>query len=65
MFPDSEQIFAFRRQTADEQMVILLNFTNETVSYDPASVAGLNPLLSSCGSAEAGVLQPLETVIWH
>ncbi len=65
LFPDSEQIFAFRRQTADSQMVILLNFTNETVSYDPAFVAGLNPLLSSCGSAEAGVLQPLEAVIWN
>ena len=65
LFADSKQIFAFRRQTEGGQMAVLLNFTNETVSYDPAAVSGLRPLLSSCGSAEAGILKPLEAVIWH
>ena len=65
LFPESEQIFAFRRRTADGQMVILLNFTNETVAYDPAATDGLRPLLSTCGAAEPGVLRPLEAAIWH
>jgi hypothetical protein len=41
-------------------------FTEETVSYVPAAVAGMTPLLSSAGDgAEPGVLRPLEAVIYH
>ena len=45
-------------------MVVLLNFTGETVTYDAAAVDGLVPLLSSCGAGEAGQLRPLEAVIY-
>ena len=65
LFPESEEIFAYRRAAEEDQMVILLNFTNESVTYDPSAVDGMVPVLSSCGSAEAGVLQPLQAVIWH
>ncbi len=65
LFPESEEIFAYRRQTEDGEMVILLNFTNGAVSYDAAAVEGLEPLLSNYGDAEAGALRPLEAVIWH
>ena len=65
LFPESEQIFAFRRAAEDGEMVVLLNFTNDAVTYDASAVEGLEPLLSSAGAAEAGVLQPLEAAIWH
>ena len=64
LFPESEAIFAYRRSCADDEMVVLLNFTDETVTYDAAAVDGLVPLPSSCGAGEAGQLRPLEAVIY-
>ena len=65
LFPEGEQIFAFRRATEDGETVVLLNFSNDSVTYDASAVEGLEPVISSYGAAEPGVLQPLEAVIWR
>ena len=65
LFPESEQIFAYRRNTEEAAMVILLNFSNDTVPYDPSVIEGLTPVLSSLGEGtEPGTLRPLEAVIY-
>ena len=33
-------------------------------AYDAAVVEGMEPVLSSFGETEPGILQPLEAVIW-
>lgn len=65
VFPESEEIFAFRRATEDGEMLVLLNFTNDPVTYDASVVDGMEPVISSYSASEAGVLQPLEAVIWR
>ena len=56
--------FALACAFADAEMVVLLNFTDKTVTYDASAVDGLVPLLSSCGAAETGQLRTLEAVIY-
>ena len=66
LFTDSEQIFAYRRASEDGEMVILLNFTDETAAYDASAVEGMTLLFTTCGeTAEPGILRPLEAVIWQ
>ncbi len=65
ILPDSEEIFAYARRTGNEEMIILMNFTNDPVAYDASIVENMEPVLSSCGNADAGVLRPLEAVIWR
>ncbi|MBR4711815.1 MAG: alpha-glucosidase [Clostridia bacterium] len=65
LFPGSEEIFAYRRTAGDGQMVVLLNFTEAPVTYDASVVDGMIPVVSSYSASEAGLLQPLEAVIWH
>ena len=61
---DSEQIFAFERNCADQRAVTLANFTNDKVSFDPALVSGLALALGTHGESEPGALRPLEAVVY-
>ncbi|GEM01506.1 trehalose-6-phosphate hydrolase [Halolactibacillus halophilus] len=66
-------IFAYVRETDDEQLVVLNNFYDKEVAYDLtnegifAKVADV--LISNMddqqGSAETGVLRPYESVVYH
>ena len=66
-------IFAYVRETDNEQLVVLNNFYDKEVTYDLtnegifAKVADV--LISNMddqqGSAETGVLRPYESVVYH
>ena len=64
LMPDSEEIYAFQRVLGDKRTVTLVNWTDHEVAYDTALVQGLEVLAGSIEGAEAGVLRPLEAVIW-
>ena len=61
---DSEEIFAFERGYDDKRLVVLANFVEKDVTYDPKLVEGLSVLSSTVESSEAGKLKPLEAVIY-
>ena len=61
---ESEQVLAFKRTYEDACVVTLANFSNEPAAYDPALVEGLTLLAGSQGTAEPGVLRPLEATVW-
>ena len=75
-FADSEQIYAFARENQDDRMVILVNFTGESVDYEPEE-AGIRPadeariIMSTYDDSEdeeqssPGRLRPYEAVIIH
>ena len=50
LFPEDENIFAYTREADGEKAVILINFSTETVSYDPACLEGAELMLSSVGA---------------
>ena len=55
---------ASTREADGEKAVILINFSTETVSYDPACLEGAELMLSSAGESRPGTLQPLEAAIY-
>jgi len=59
-----ENIFAFERTLDGARTVTLANFCDEDVTYDASLVAGLSVLAASQDNATAGVLRPLEAVIF-
>ena len=61
---ESEQVFAFERKCADQRAVMLANFTENEVSFDPAHVSGLTLALGTHGESKPGVLRPYEATVW-
>ena len=61
---ESEQVFAFERKCADQRAVMLANFTEDEVPFDPAYVSGLTLALGTHGESKPGVLRPLEAVVY-
>ena len=61
---ESEQIFAFERTCADERAVVLANFTEDEVKFDPSLVQGLELAFSTHGRSAAETLRPLEAVVY-
>ena len=59
-----KNIFAFERTLDGARTVTLANFCDEDVTYDASLVAGLSVLAASQDNATAGVLRPLEAVIF-
>ena len=64
LLSDDENIFAFERTLDGARTVTLANFCDEDVTYDASLVAGLSVLAASQDNATAGVLRPLEAVIF-
>ena len=61
----SEDVFAFSRGFADDYAVVLANFTERELAYDASMVEGLACVLGTHGEEpEAGVLRPLEAVVF-
>lgn len=48
----------------DARSVMLVNWTDREVAYDPALVDGLKQSAGSLGFAVAGTLRPLEATVW-
>ena len=64
LMSDSEEVFAFARELGDARSLTLVNWTEKEASYDASLVEGLELLVGSLGTAEPGVLRPLEATIW-
>ena len=64
LMAESEQVFAFERTCADRRAVVLANFTEGEVPFDPSLVSGLALALGTHGESEPGALRPLEAVVY-
>ena len=64
LFHEDEKIFAYTRKNGEETVTVLINFSTEEASYDPACVENAELLLGSAGQSEKGLLSPLEAVIY-
>ena len=62
---DSEQIFAFRRRNDACEAVVLLNFSDQTVSYDQAVIEGSELLITSASQHKTAQLQPYEAAVFQ
>lgn len=57
---DDESIFAYTRENEKEKVIILLNFTGDTVTYDETLVGTREVLMSNYGGFDPGYLRPYE-----
>ena len=62
LLPDHEQVYAYRRWTAEERCIVVLNFSSETVGM-PISTAGYTMHLSNYAQA-SDTLRPWESRIY-
>lgn len=65
LLADDESIYAFKRNVGDASVLVLVNFTNETVHYDADLVRGASVLIGNFESPQAGSLRPAEAVIYR
>ena len=63
VFAESGDLLAYRRETQDEDLFVIVNFKNKPVTYDPAVHFGMQVLLASDQKPEDGVMRPLEAVL--
>ncbi len=62
--PDSEAVFAYTRKTAEEELLVVCNFTGEAVPYPlPAGFEGGELLIANYPAPEAGTLRPWECLM--
>ena len=63
--PESEKLFVYTRETAEERLLVICNFTGESVPYQrPAEFAGAWLLLGNYGTA-AETLRPYEAQMFY
>ena len=63
--PEDEKIFAYTRDTDTEHMLVVCNFTDETLELDaPEAFRGSEMLLSNYAEADAS-LRPYEAAILY
>lgn len=65
LIPESEEIFAYTRSDANGCATILLNFTENEVSYDSNLIKGAKLLISTEEDSESGILKPYEAVCYY
>ncbi len=59
--PENEQVFAYTRETGDERLLVVCNFTGETVSWRiPPDFEGGQPLIANYPAQAKGTLRPYE-----
>ena len=63
LMADSEEVYAYERSCGEEKAVILVNFSENEVSYDEELTAGAALLSSIDDAPAAGILRPYEAVI--
>ena len=61
---DSEEVYAYQRSCGTDKAVILSNWTESEVSYDPSLVEGLDVALDTHADGAVGTLKPLEAVVF-
>ena len=65
LFTENEQIFAYSRETENAKAIILINFSAESATYDPACVENAEVILGTHDTNGKGMLAPLEAVIYE
>ena len=63
--PESEQLFVYTRQTKNEQLLVVCNFTGETVSWQPPKGFAQAELLLSNYPAATEMLRPYEARLFY
>jgi glucan 1,6-alpha-glucosidase len=65
LYPEDEKIFAYSRDTEQEHLLVVCNFTDETLCLDaPENFRGSEMLLSNY-TEDSDFLRPYETVILY
>jgi alpha-glucosidase len=64
LMSDSEEVYAYQRSCGTDKAVILSNWTEGEVSYDPSLVEGLDAVLDTHADGAVGTLKPLEAVVF-
>ncbi len=62
LLEDDENIIAYKR-IGDKTAIVLINFSNKEVSFDPAIIAGATPVLSSNKEVEPNILKPNQAIV--
>ncbi len=65
LMQDDEAIYAYTRDNGKQKAIILINFTNSEVEYDPGSLGDAGCILSTHENNEKGVLHPYEAVVYE
>ncbi|MCQ5211354.1 glycoside hydrolase family 13 protein [Megasphaera massiliensis] len=65
LLADDESIYAFKRTLGNQAVLILVNFTNDTVRYNVDLVQGASVLIGNFENPRAGELRPAEAVIYR
>ena len=62
--PEDEQVFAYLRRGAGQEMLVAVNLSGRSAPFDlPEAFAGRAPLLATQGTPLAGALRPWEALI--
>ena len=62
--PEDEQVFAYLRRGAGQEMLVAVNLSGRSAPFDlPEAFAGRAPLLATQGAPLAGALRPWEALI--
>ena len=62
--PEDEQVFAYLRRGAGQEMLVAVNLSGQSASFAlPAAFAGCQPLLATQGAPLDGKLRPWEALI--
>ena len=64
LLPDDERVYVFERSLDDHATYTIVNFTNESVTYDAGFLKDAKPLLGNCKDPENGKLRPAEAVVY-
>ena len=65
LMQDDEAIYAYTRDNGKQKAIILINFTNSEVEYDPGCLGDAGCILSTHENTEKGVLHPYEAVVYE
>ena len=64
LYPEDEQVFAYLRRGAGQEMLVAVNLSGRSAPFDlPEAFEGRAPLLATQGTPLAGALRPWEALI--
>ncbi|MGN0950775.1 MAG: alpha-glucosidase [Mitsuokella sp.] len=61
---DDEHVYAFKRVLGEHTVYTIVNFTNESVTYDAACLEGAKHVLGNYEDSKQGTLRPAEAVVY-
>lgn len=61
---EDEHVYAFKRVLGEHATYTVVNFTNDTVTYDSSVLEDADVLIGNYGNAKKGILRPAEAVVY-